>query len=482
MNHFIRYVLGGFILYALGGCAPNSEESSNIRPNFLVILCDDLGYADVGFNGGRDVLTPAIDRLASEGMVFTDAYVAHPFCGPSRAALMTGRYPQEIGTPYNLRDDGYITDNGVPVSEVFISKVLHDAGYYTAAIGKWHLGFAKPFQPYNRGFDSFYGFLGGGHKYFPAQYQPVYARQKKAGKYPINVYLMPLLRDTTEVQETEYLTDAFSREAVRVINTATTKHQPFFLYLAYNAPHVPLEAKKEDLKKFAYIKDKDRRTYAAMVYAVDRGIKNIVQALKDTHQYDNTMIVFLSDNGGNTDHGANNAPLRGRKGDTWEGGYRSPMFVHWPQRISPEGQYHYPVSSLDLYPTLANLAKASITSNKQLDGQDISTSILSGQPPANMRMIYALRYRDSYCDIGARQGDWKIVRMGAAPWRLYNITKDIGEEHDVSSQFPDRVVQMKTATKKWTKTHVTPLWFYTPEDQQMWQEGILPGYDQAFGN
>ncbi|MEJ7736809.1 MAG: sulfatase-like hydrolase/transferase [Chitinophagaceae bacterium] len=316
-----------------------SVTAQEKRPNILVIMCDDLGYNDVGFNGSTDIVTPELDKLAKNGVIMTSAYVAHPFCGPSRAGFITGRYPQVIGTPYNLHDDGKKTEDGVPVSETFMSNVLQKSGYFTGLVGKWHLGYEPQFQPNNRGFDDFYGFLGGGHKYFPAQYKPQYDNQVKENKYPINVYLTPLLHNKQEVDETEYLTDAFSREASRMVKDASNKKKPFFLFVSYNAPHVPLEAKAEDLKKFENIPDKDRRTYAAMVYAVDRGVGEIVKTLKATNQFDNTLIVFLSDNGGNFDHGAKNTPLKGTKGDTWEGGFRVPMFFHWPEKLKGGRQF-----------------------------------------------------------------------------------------------------------------------------------------------
>ncbi|MEN6363413.1 MAG: sulfatase-like hydrolase/transferase [Bacteroidales bacterium] len=464
-------------LTAVSGLAAANKTS---KPNILVILCDDLGYNDVGFNGSNDISTPNLDALARDGVIFSSAYVAHPFSGPSRAALMTGRYPQNIGTPYNLRDEGLKTESGVPVNETFISNVLHDAGYYTAAIGKWHLGEASQFQPNKRGFDEFYGFLGGGHKYFPNQFQPAYEKQIKADKYPISGYLLPILHNDKPVELTDYLTDVFSNQGVEVIKKSSDLNKPFFLYLAYNAPHVPLEAKAEDKEKFSNIKDENRRTYAAMVYAVDRGVGEIVKTLKEKGEYDNTLIVFLSDNGGNTDHGANNDPLKGTKGDTWEGGFRTPMFFHWPAVLKSGQRFNDPVSSLDLYPTFVQIANAKIPVSKKLDGKDILNDVIAGQSQDKNRMIFSLRYREGYCDVAARQGDWKITRMGNEPWGLYNITKDISEHRDLGGQFPDRLKSMVEATQKWTLTHVKPLWVYSAEDEELWNDGTFPGYNKTF--
>jgi len=457
-----------------------SSKSENKRPNILVVLCDDLGYNDVGFNGSTDIVTPNLDKLANGGITFTSAYVTHPFCGPSRASIMTGRYPHAIGTPYNLSDDGSRSELGVPVKETFISNVLQDAGYHTAAIGKWHLGFNPEYQPNQRGFDDFYGFLAGGHDYFPEKFNETYQRQVKAGVSPIREYIRPLLHNNEPVEEKEYITDALSREAIRVIHESKEMKKPFFMYLAYNAPHVPLQAKEEDMAHFANIADNDRRTYAAMVYAVDRGVGKIVEALGETGQLENTLIVFFSDNGGNIDHGARNLPLKGTKGDTWEGGFRTPMFFYWPDKFKAGSRFDDPVSSLDLYPTFARIANAKIPATKVLDGQDILQDLTGEKSTLKDRPIFALRYRGGYCDVGVRQGDWKATRMGNEPWQLFKIQSDLGERKDVSGANKERLVDMVSQAKEWTSTHVRPLWVYTQKDLELWNSGALPGYNEAF--
>ncbi|WP_297090385.1 sulfatase-like hydrolase/transferase [uncultured Draconibacterium sp.] len=457
-----------------------SKEASSKQPNILVVLCDDLGYADVGFNGSPDIKTPNLDQLATNGMIFSSAYVTHPFCGPSRASIMTGRYAQNIGTPYNLYEEKGRTDDGVPVSETFISNVLQDAGYYTAAVGKWHLGFSPRFQPNNRGFDEFYGFLSGGHDYFPERFSAKYQKQKEAGVDHIWEYLKPLVHDTTEVEEKEYITDALSRETIRIINETSERQKPFFIYLAYNAPHVPLQAKEEDMAQFPEIEDKDRKTYAGMVYAVDRGVGDIINTLKENGQFENTLIVFLSDNGGNTDRGANNAPLQGRKGDAWEGGFRTPMFFHYPEKIKPNSTFDIPVSALDFYPTFAELAGAKIPKGKILDGTAIMDDILEGKEDLKDRPVYVCRYREDYVDAGTRMGDWKLTKMYNEDWKLFKINEDLGEANDVSTEYPEKLQELKADMYEWTKGHVKPLWCYTPEDQLMWDKGVLPNYRKVF--
>lgn len=484
MNTLFKHILFLLILISIG-CNEKKVVSKNVgeRPNLLVVLLDDLGYADVGFNGSPDISTPQLDLLANAGIVCTSAYAPHSFCGPSRAALLTGRYPHTIGTPFNLPHNSSEKDEdnmGVPLENTYMSKVLQKAGYHTGIIGKWHLGSAPKYHPNNRGFDDFYGFLGGGHDYFPETYRKVYEEQLKAGNQNIRDYLFPLEHNGKKVKETEYLTDAFSREASRFVKDAKAKNKPFFLYLSYNAPHVPLQAKKEDMGKFDSIKDKDRKTYAAMVYAVDRGVGDLIKSLKETGQYENTVIVFLSDNGGNTDHGANNFPLKGRKGDTWEGGYRVPMFVHWPNKIKSGKKYDHPLSALDLFPTFLNLAETQIPKNKKLDGKDIMQPLLQGNEAYKDEMIYTLRHRHGHNDVGARMGDWKITRVANEPWRLHNIVDDIGEKKNLGGKYPERLEEMVRTTHEWTKSFVPPLWVYSAKDQELWESGQMPRYDETF--
>lgn len=450
------------------------------KPNILLILCDDLGYADVGFNGSKDILTPNLDNLAKNGTVFTSAYVAHPFCGPSRAALMTGRYPHEIGSQFNLPRNNTPAGKGIPKEETFISKVLKDAGYFTGIMGKWHLGTDKKFTPNERGFDDFYGFLGGGHKYFPEEYKAAYKRQKENGVVPIWDYLHPIQHNGVEVDETEYITDALSREASRFITDASKKDNPFFLFVSYNAPHTPLEAKQEDLQLFQHIKDKKRRTYAAMVYAVDRGVKNMVNALKATGQYKNTLIIFLSDNGGRPDKGANNYPLREGKGSAFEGGYRTPMFFHWPN-VVPSGKiYNHTVTALDFYPTFARLAGTTIPSGKDLDGKNVWDNFLAGKDTHKDESYFILRHRVKWSDVGVRKNEWKALKMYNQKWRLYNLQEDISEENDLSKTYPKILNTMIKEAEIWSKTHQQPKWWHNENTEIKWHKEKMPHFDKTF--
>ena len=466
------------LLVTLLGALLANFAAAQERPNILLILADDLGYADVGFNGGTDVRTPNLDELAANGMTFSQAYVPHPFCGPSRAGLMTGRYPHNIGAQFNLPSEG--SNLGVPRSEVFISRVLQDAGYFTGAIGKWHLGEAPEFHPNERGFDAFYGFLGGGHKYFPEEFTKTYNDQVAAGNTHIWEYLRPLERNGTEVEETQYVTDGLSREAVDFVREAADREEPFFLYLAYNAPHTPLEAKDDDLAQFMDIEDEQRRTFAAMVYAVDRGVGNVVDALRDTGQLDSTLVVFLSDNGGRLDRGGNNFPLREGKGTVYEGGYRSPMFMHWPDRLNAGTTFEHPVLALDFYPTFSGLAGAVIPADRKLDGRDIWQDIVSGQNPHDGNFLYALRHRTGFSDAAVRRNQWKAVKTGNQPWKLFNIEEDIGEHRDLSAQYRAVLANMVREIERWSWDNAEPRWFHIPQEGVEWREHAMPRFHETF--
>ncbi len=455
------------------------------RPNIIVIMCDDLGYADVGFNGSKDIKTPELDRLAEGGTICSSGYSAHPFCGPSRMGFLAGRYPHAIGTPYNLPNtaDGFKEADlgGIPVGEILLSKALQDSGYYTGLVGKWHLGVQSEFHPNVRGFEDFYGFLGGGHFYFPEKYKPIYERQLKSGKEPINDYLLPLEHNGQEVEETEYLTDAFSREAARFIEDASQKDQPFFLFLSYNAPHSPLEAKEEDLAMYSHVNDKNRRVYSGMMQAVDRGVGRVVEALKKTGEYEDTLIVFTSDNGGKLSLGANNYPLKHGKGSASEGGFRVPFFFHWPEHVPAGKVFDHPVTSLDLYPTFLGLSGAKLPGGKTLDGLDIMPNLKEGSNPRPGGMIFATRHRGGFSEISGRHDRWKVIRDSKeGPWRLYDLDTDIGETRDVSAYNPERLQELVAEVKEWTETHVEPRWFHSVEEMKSWKKESMPRYEEVF--
>ncbi|MGA9639641.1 sulfatase-like hydrolase/transferase [Flavobacterium sp.] len=466
----------------------HSKTWSQTRPNIIVILTDDMGYADVGFNGGTNVATPNIDALANIGTVFSSAYVAHPFCGPSRTAIMTGRYPHKIGAQYNLAETD--VTNGIDLNETFFSKVLQDAGYKTGAFGKWHLGQATAYKPNQRGFDYFYGFLPGGHNYTTAT----------PGTNP---YTWALQRNNASAGTANglYITDLFSDEAVAFINNAESNDaQPFFMYIAYNAPHSPTTPLVSDVTAitsapynliFPNTTDGNlRKDHAALVYGVDRGIKKIVDELKLKGEFDNTLIVFLSDNGGKVAvDGANNSPLKGEKGDTYEGGYRVPMFMVYPNHIAAGAKYNDPVSSLDFYPTFVDLAGGTIPVGKQLDGKNIYPNIIASTNARAGEAIYTLRHNGTgFNNVGIRMDQWKAFSTGNGVWQLYNIVNDIGETTNLASQNPTILKKMVEGAYQWSKTNVDALFFDSPAASTPWSdanpptkpENTLPNYQKTF--
>lgn len=481
-----------------------AQSESAPRPNILLVLLDDLGYADVGFNAElfgmeTDVVTPNIDSLASRGTIFRQAYVAHPFCGPSRMALLSGRMPHCYGGQKNLPNvaldlEDY-NEKGIPESETLVSTVLQNAGYVTGCIGKWHLGDAKPFQPNSRGFDEFFGFLSGGHQYYPSITDKVEPK--------VNDYQFFLRRNDQEIRSPEgaYLTDMLSQEAVDFIRRSSEEEKPFFLYLAYNAPHSPLQGKTEDLE-FLYpdhepenpkngINFQDyegRQNYVAMMYAMDRGIADITAALKDPNgdgdtgdsMEENTLVIFLSDNGGKILQAGNNAPLQDDKGSTMEGGIRVPMFMCWPGKIKAGAVFEHPVLALDFYPTFAGLAGATVPEEKVLDGKDIWSDLLAGNNPRPSEPIFWLRHHGGINEVAIRRGNLKAYRKGFGFWKLYDVTNDAEESADLAKTNTELIQQLITDGAEWSKTHQDPQWHDTAAGIKSWKEKGMPQYEKTF--
>jgi len=408
----------------------------NARPNIVVILADDLGNADLGIHGS-DIRTPNIDALAAGG-VRLESFYGMPVCTPARAALMTGRYPIRYGLQTLVIFPSHTY--GLPTDERTLPQALKDAGYYTAMVGKWHLGHAdKKFWPQNRGFDHFYGNLVGEVDYFT---------KERGG-------LIDWQRNGRFFEEDGYFTTLIGNEAVRLIedNDAST---PLFLYFASLAPHAPYQAPKDDVDRYGGIADEKRRTYAAMITALDDQVGRIVAALERKKMRDNTLIVLSSDNGGATsslfatgarspeERGdelagvlpASNGALRGGKGSLHEGGVRVPTILNWRGTLAPRVVAE-PLHMVDLMPTFLSLAGATGSPDHPFDGKDIWPAVADGRPsPHDDILINVEPFRGAI-----RKGAWKLVKIPLLPGKteLFDLVKDPSEQHNVAEQFPDVV-------------------------------------------
>ncbi len=418
-------------------------------PNIILILADDLGYGDVGAYGCRDIQTPNLDQLAKSGVRLTNGYVTHPYCGPSRAGLMTGRVQQRHGFWRNPPVQPKSRMIGLDTDEETLGDVLTRAGYQTAAFGKWHLGASEMFHPNNRGFSEFYGFLGGGHHFFPEQYPEQMKRWANLETPPVSElygYATPLEINGIDLPpQRGYLTDLLTTHAIAFMKGA--KHRPFFLYMAYNAPHVPLEAPQEYLDKYSHIQNGNRRKYAAMVDNLDWNVGRLLAALDEQGKRENTLVVFLSDNGGPLHSGANNGSLRGAKGSVAEGGVRVPFIFNWPGQLPPDKELDVQISSLDLLPTFAALAGV-LPSGKPLDGIDVWPWLqgeVEGTPHARLFWENSQAHQ-----MGMREGDFKLFRLKEnEPWKLFNLAEDMGEQNDLSRQMPEKVEAMAVECEGW---------------------------------
>ncbi len=446
------------------GCKPSqTKESNKNHPNVIVIMTDDLGYTDVGFNGSVDIPTPNIDRIANQGVKFTNGYTPYPVCSPSRAGFMTGRYQQRFGYERNVQYRPQDPNMGLPQTEKTIPEVMGQVGYTSGVIGKWHLGAHISNHPLNRGFDFFYGHLGGGHRYFPEELTI-------KDSYSINdeplSYQTWIMRNHQPEETDEYLTDEFSKEAVEFIEK--NKKGPFFLYLAYNAPHGPLQATEKYLNRFEHIQNKKRRTYAAMVSAVDDGVGEILKKLETLNIQKNTIIFFLSDNGGpEQNNGSNNGPLREGKSSIYEGGNRVPFAMQWPDEINPM-VYDYPISSMDILPTIAALTNAPVGVDLPLDGVNILPYLKGKKKGRPHHTLFVRKFDDDLYSV--REGDMKLIsKKKNSIHELYDLSNDLSEETDLASKFPDQVKRLDSIRKNWDKQLIDPV-FLGLMHTERWQK------------
>jgi arylsulfatase A-like enzyme len=440
-----------FVFSYLGCGQKQKKVAEKNHPNVIVIMTDDLGYVDVGFNGSKDIPTPNIDRIAQNGVKFTNGYTPYAVCSPSRAGFITGRYQQRFGYERNAQYRPNDPNMGLPQTEKTIPEVIGQSGYTSGIIGKWHLGAHISNHPLNRGFDFFYGHLGGGHRYFPEEL--TIKDSYSFSDEPMS-YRSWIMRDHVPEKTDEYLTDEFSNEAVSFVER--NQDRPFFLYLAYNAPHGPLQATQKYLDRFDHIKNKKRKTYAAMVSAVDDGVGRLLNKLEALNISENTMIFFLSDNGGpEPKNGSNNGPLREGKSSIYEGGNRIPFAMQWPAQITPM-VYEYPISSLDILPTIAEWTNTPISADRPLDGVNIIPYLKGEKQGRPHQTLYVRKFDDDLYSV--RDGDLKLVtKKRNSVKELYNLQKDLGEENDLATEFPEEVKRLDSLRQNWDAQLIDPI-------------------------
>jgi len=448
----LRLLLIVTVVLALAKPALAAEST---KPNIIVIFVDDLGYADLGCQGSKEVHSPQIDSIAANGVRCTAGYVTAPMCSPSRAGLLTGRYQQRFGYEFNLGPE-YTLKAGLDVAQTTIADRLRAGGYATGAIGKWDLGASPPYHPLQRGFDEFYGFLGGSRQHEPAT--------RDMGPYNT------MLRGRTPVKETDWSSDAYSKEAVAFV--ARHKGNPFFLYVCFTAPHWPMQAQAEDLALFADVPDLHRRTFLAMMSGLDRGVGRILDAVREHALEESTLIIFLSDNGGPTGpprsapdapfaYGQNtsrNDPFRGVKGQLYEGGVRVPFLVQWKDRLPAGRVCDVPVSSLDIPATA--LAVAGIESDESLDGVDL-IPLLLGNAGGERALFWRVGGQSA-----VRRGEWKLVSRPGKPAELYNLDADPGETTDLRDKQPDQLIDLREPLKGWNAGMERPRWSPRPSSRK----------------
>lgn len=466
---------------------PSTAPQTSRRPNIILLLADDLGYGELGCQGNPQIPTPYIDSIARNGVRFTSGYVTAAYCSASRAGLMTGRYQQKFG--YEFNPIGHHNDDpnvGLPTSQVTLARHLHNVGYTTALIGKWHLGGTAKYHPIRHGFDEFFGFMHEGHYFVPPPYRGVTTMLRRRalpdagpnggkgryispdGKLIYSTHMgndepaydanNPIIRGGQPVEEKAYLTDALTREAVDFIGR--NKDRPFFLYLAYNAVHSPLQGADAYMKKFAHIKDVHRRIFAAMLSNLDDSVGDVLKKVREEKLEENTLIVFLSDNGGPTrELTSSNLPLRGGKGDLYEGGIRVPFMMQWKGTLPKSKVDDRPVISLDIFRTAATIASGKLPQKLWGDGVNLMpylTGERKGEPHETL-------YWRSHTRAALRSGDWKMVRnpnrrSTDAAWELYDLSKDIAEKTNLATLEPGKLKQMMAVWETANGKMIEPFW------------------------
>ena len=432
-RRLLRHILPVLsVSVGLMGCRETPDKDP--RPNIIVVLIDDAGYVDFGFMGSKDLDTPNIDSLAKSGVIFTDAHVSATVCAPSRAGLLTGKYQQGFGFEANGTGSAESGEIGLADDVITLATVLQQHDYNTIALGKWHLGTSKSDHPNQRGFDEFYGFLAGGRSYFPIKDPSEHRMLQQNGK---------------RIIFEGYLTDVLGDRAVRYIEE--NKESPFFMYLAFNAVHTPMHAKKEHLEKY---KNHPRQKLAAMTWSLDENIGKIMTSLEAQGSLNNTLIFFLSDNGGATTNQSLNGLLKGFKGNKYEGGHRVPFVMSWRAAIKGGNRFDGLSSSLDIFPTA--LAAAGIEMKKKMDlnGVDLLPFVKEEKQGDPHNKLFWRKLEGA----AVRIGDHKLIRLEDFGSVLYNLDTDLGETTDLSTTHKERHDVLIKALQHWETTVMDPLW------------------------
>ena len=455
MNRSPVLTLGlAFLAATLLGAAPAS------RPNILVIVADDLGYADIGVHGGRAVPTPHIDALAAAGMRFTNGYVSAPYCSPSRAGFLTGRYQTRFGHEFNPHV-GEETKLGLPLDQRTIADHLHGAGYATALVGKWHQGFSPAHHPQSRGFDDYFGFLVGGHNYL--------LHHDATPKFGSG-HSHDLIYRGREVQKLDgFATSLFTDEALGFFDR--NPKRPWFLYLAFNAVHTPLEIDPAVAARIPVgVTDPSRRGYLALLLGLDDAVGRVTAHLKKTGRAQDTLIFFFSDNGGSgrspffAYNTGVNTPLRGDKGQTLEGGIRVPFFAVWPGHIPAGRTFDAPIITLDLLPTALVAAGSAVPAG--LDGVNLLPQLTGASTAAPHDALF---WRFG-AQRAVRRGQWKLVEWRDfdakrnSGWQLFDLAADVGEKNDLAASRPEIVRDLAARWEKWNVANIAPRWHGSPNE------------------
>ena len=442
MYHLFKITLiTSFLIIGFVNCdvQKKGEDKLANKPNIVIILSDDQGNADAGYQRSPSTIsTPAIDKLASEGIVFTDGYASAYVCAPTRAGLLTGRYQQRFGF-YTAAD----SRQGMPLGEITLAEILKENGYRTGIFGKWHLGLTEAYHPLSRGFDEFYGFLGhGAHDYFDL------TCKENSDDFHQCIY-----RNWETINDSGYLTDNLSREACAFIRKNSKADNPFFLYLPFNAVHWPLQAPEEDIKKFN-TGDPNSDIQLAMIYRMDIAVGEVMNTLKSEGIYENTVIFFFSDNGGAAKVHAGNLPLRDYKQSVYEGGLRVPFIMSWPSKIKPSIN-NEPIISLDIMPTVCAIVGAKLPENRAYDGKNILPVI---NEQSTKPLHDELFWDGNQNRWAVRHGDWKLVSPKKDTYELYNLSEDLGEKkNNLAEQYSDKANLLKSKYEDWRNEMATPM-------------------------